>query len=104
MRMTSQISFWREQRRYNPKTSRYEGEPVMVDQVWGNVTDLGLTKSVQLFGNYAQRALVVRLMRPAVSGWSYLTIGKDGRKYRLQTARDVSKGNTLIVGEDNGQN
>ncbi|MBE8118010.1 hypothetical protein HCY76_07680 [Limosilactobacillus fermentum] len=101
MRMSHHLDFYSEAaKKYNPKTSKYEGGSALVDQVWGNVTDMGLTRSVEVFGNYAQKAVVVRLMRPVVGSWSYMTIDGGATRYRLQTAREVSKGTTLIVGSD----
>lgn len=102
MRMDSKISFYSEsKRRYNPHTSKYEGGTELVATRYGNVTDVGTVKSVQLFGDYKQNSLVIRLCA-APPKWSYLTIDDGKQKYVLQTMRKPLKLFTLIVGESNG--
>lgn len=100
VRMTSKINFYSEaNRQYNPVTHKYEGDTPLVFSTFGNVTDIGVNRSVEVFGKYDQQAKVVRLQSPVTVSWAYLTIDDQPTKYRLQTSRAVLKGNTLIVGE-----
>ncbi len=100
MRMDQKISFYSEkERKYNPHTSKYEGGPELVATRYGNVTDVGTSRSVELFGKYDQQAKTVRFSEPVTPSWSYLTIGDSPAKYRLRTERHPLKGVSLIVGE-----
>jgi len=91
-------------RKYNPRTHQYEGEPKLVDSMSANVTDVGTNRSVQLFGNYNQNSKVVRTIKEPPSIWDYVTIDNHDPKYVLQTSRKPLKYYTLIVGESNGKN
>ena len=100
MRMDSKISFYSEsKRRYNPHTSKYEGGTELVATRYGNVTDVGTNRSVELFGKYDQRSKTIRFSEPVTVSWSYLTIDDGPVKYRLNTERRPLKGVSLIVGE-----
>ncbi|MBB1086375.1 hypothetical protein [Limosilactobacillus fastidiosus] len=92
------------ERKYNPRTHQYEGEPKLVDSIPANVTDVGTNRSVQLFGNYNQNSKVVRTIKEPPSVWDYVMIDNHGAKYVLQTSRKPLKYYTLIVGESNGKN
>ena len=100
MRMDSKIRFYSEsKRKYNPHTSKYEGGNELVATRYGNVTDVGTNRSVELFGKYDQQAKTVRFSEPVTVSWSYLTIDDGSVKYRLNTERRPLKGVSLIVGE-----
>lgn len=102
MRFDHVIKFFdKSERHYDPKTHGYVGEEKLVSVLHGNVTDVGTVKSVQLFGDYKQNSLVIRLYA-APPKWSYLTIDDGTQKYVLQTMRKPLKLITLIVGESNG--
>ena len=102
MRFDQVIKFYdKSERHYDPKTHGYVGGEKLVSALHGNVTDVGTVKSVQLFGDYKQNSLVIRLYT-APSKWSYLTIDDGKQKYVLQTMRKPLKLFTLIVGESNG--
>lgn len=102
MRFDHVIKFYdKSERHYDPKTHGYVGGEKLVSMLHGNVTDVGTVKSVQLFGDYKQNSLVIRLYA-APSKWSYLTIDNGTQKYVLQTMRKPLKLFTLIVGESNG--
>lgn len=98
MRLDHEVIFWTDDEEYNPKTHQY-GEPKEVASAAASVTDMGTDKSVQLFGNYAQKAKVIRLAEPITVNWSYLTIDDDATHYVLNTARVPMQNATLIVGE-----
>lgn len=102
MRFDHVIKFFdKAERHYDPKTHGYVGGEKLVSILHGNVTDVGTVKSVQLFGDYKQNSLVIRLYA-APPKWSYLTIDDGTQKYVLQTMRKPLKLITLIVGESNG--
>ncbi|MGQ5376357.1 hypothetical protein [Lacticaseibacillus paracasei] len=98
MRLDHEVTFWLDDEEYNPKTHEY-GEPKEVASAAASVTDMGTDKSAQLFGNYAQKAKVIRLVEPITVNWSYLTIDDDATHYALNTSRDPLQNATLIVGE-----
>ncbi|WP_379823135.1 hypothetical protein [Lacticaseibacillus paracasei] len=98
MRLDHEITFWTDDEEYNPKTHKY-GDQKEVASAAASVTDMGTDKSVQLFGNYAQKAKVIRLAEPITVNWSYLTIDDEVTHYALNTARDPLQNATLIVGE-----
>ena len=89
-------------KKYNPHTSKYEGETKLVDSMPANVTDVGTNRSVQLFGNYNQNSKVVRTVKEPPTNWDYLMIDNHDPKLALQTSRKPLKYYTLIVGESNG--
>lgn len=91
-------------RKYNPRTHQYEGEAVTSKPYRANITDVGANRSVQLFGNYQQRAKTIRLTKEPPKSWDYLTIDGDDTAYVLQTMREPLKYYSLIVGESNGKN
>lgn len=102
MRFDHIIKFYdKSERHYDPKTHGYVGGEKLVSALHGNVTDVGTVKSVQLFGDYKQNSLVIRLYAVPPK-WSYLTIDDGKQKYVLQTMRKPLKLFTLIVGESNG--
>ena len=98
MRLDHEITFWMDDEEYNPKTHEYGGQKKVVTAA-ASVTDMGTNKTVQLFGNYAQKAKVIRLADPITVNWSYLTIDDEATHYALNTARDPLQNATLIVGE-----
>lgn len=89
-------------RKYDPKQHKYVGDEAPVVKLRANVTDLGTEKSVQLFGDYKHRALVIRLTKEPPARWSHLTLDGDSKKYVLNTMRTPLKYYTLIVGESDG--
>lgn len=98
MRLNHEITFWLDDEEYNPKTHEC-GNKKVVAVAAASITDMGTDKSVQMFGNYAQKAKVIRLAEPITVNWSYLTIDDDATHYALNTARNPLQNATLIVGE-----
>ena len=86
MRLDHEVKFWTDDEEYNPQTHEY-GDPKEVATAAACVTDMGTEKSAQLFGNYAQKAKVIRLTEPITANWSYLTIDDEATHYALNTAR-----------------
>lgn len=101
MRYDQTATFYEKgQRRYNPRTSTYEGGTQEIATIECNVTDLGTNRQVQLLGALKQGQKVVRLQKRPPEKWSFLVLSNDKeKKYLFTTALDVSKGWTLIVGE-----
>lgn len=103
MRYNSVIKFYSEGvKRYNFQTSKSEGEPKLLYEAMGNVTDLGVDRSKNLLDSIVQGAKVIRLVEPVNLKWSYLTIDDSPKKYRLKTVIKPSKYFSLLVGEDVG--
>ncbi|WP_056995168.1 hypothetical protein [Limosilactobacillus equigenerosi] len=103
MRFDSVIKFYSEKgKHYDPKVHGYVGGNQLVSEIMANVTDLGTTRSVQILGSINQEAKVLRLLNPEPPDWSFLTIDDGDKHYRRTTTRTVLKGNTLIVGGENG--
>lgn len=98
MRFDTVVKFYLNKRAYNPDTSRYEGGLVCVKSMLANVTDVGTTHSVKLFGKIDTQSKVIRLMNGIDFKWSYLTIGNSSKHYYQLTSRDPLKNHTLIVG------
>lgn len=104
MRFDQRIIFYSSSdRKYNPKTHQYEGGSSIVAKIYGNVTDVGTNRSVQVLGNLNAKAKTIRLVSEPPLAWSYLMIEGSDTHYRLTTDRKPLKGYTLIVGEDNGK-
>lgn len=100
MRFDTLVNFYSESdRRYSPKEHGYTGEVELVGSYVANVTDIGTNRAAQLFGNYEQNSKVIRLIESPPKKWSFLLIGNDEKKYRLETLRQTSKMFTLICGE-----
>ena len=103
MRYNSVIKFYSVGvKRYNFQTSKSEGEPKLLYEAMGNVTDLGVDRSKNLLDSIVQGAKVIRLVEPVNFKWSYLTIDDSSKKYRLRTALKPLKNYSLLVGEDVG--
>lgn len=98
MRLDHEVTFWLDDEEYDPQTHRYDDVKKVATAV-ASVTDMGTDKSVQLFGNYAQKAKVIRLAEPITVNWSYLMIDDNATHYALNTSRDPLQNATLIVGE-----
>lgn len=88
-----------DQQHYDPDTSEYVGTSPVIAEGLANVTDTGTDRSQELFGDFTRKAKVIRLRGHPPDGWAYLQIGESPAHYVMQTARQVLKGNTLIVGE-----
>lgn len=105
MRFDHEVKFYNTgKRKYNPKTSKYEGGTELIADVMANVTDVGTTRSVQLFGSIVQGVKELRLVEPINGVWAYLTIDDSPTKYRMRTTTTPLKNVSLLVGEDVGKN
>ena len=101
MRMNHVIRFYTQNTGYNPATGRHDNSAKLVATIYANVTDMGVDRSVQVFGNYNHQSKILRLESAMPKSWAYLTIDGDTAKYRMQTSRKPLKGDTLIVGDSN---
>lgn len=104
MRYDQTATFYEKgQRRYNPRTSSYEGGTAEIATIECNVTDLGTDRQMELLGALKQGQKVVRLQERPPEKWSFLVLSNDNSKhYILTTALETLKGYTLIVGEQSG--
>ena len=103
MRYDKVIRFYSDgKKRYNFQTSKTEGEPQLLFEVMGNVTDMGVDRSKELLDSIVQGAKIIRLIEPVIVKWSYLTIDDSLKKYRMRTTVKPLKGYSMIVGEDVG--
>ena len=101
MRYDTKITFYRDETKYNPKTSKREH----VKKSWSrfaNVTDLGTSKQVELLGGIKEGTKVVRLPSNNLPQWDFLTIEDNSIHYRFDSSVKVLKGFAMIVGKDNG--
>lgn len=89
--------------KYNPNTGEYDEPKINETVKRENVTDLGIERSLALFGDVIQGAKVIRMLRPFDGKWDYVLI--DSKKYEIMKHQDLSKKNTFIVREvvNNGQ-
>lgn len=105
MRYDTKVKFFsNEEKRYNPRTHQYEGGAKLVNQEMANVTDLGLTRQVEIFGAFKEGRKIIRLINKPPEKWSFLMLENDDKKYTLLSSLNPSKGYALIVGENNAKN
>lgn len=103
MRYDTIVSFFKDSDgKYNPRTHKHNNEPIFVDSIFANVTDLGLKNQVQLLGGIEQGSKTVRMPEKLNQDWDYMTIDGDEHKYRFVSSITVLKGYAMIVGEDVG--
>lgn len=103
MRYDQTATFYEKgQRRYNPRTSSYEGDAVEITIIECNITGLGTDRQMELLGALKQGQKVVRLQTRPPEKWSFLVLSNDDKHYILTTALETLKGYTLIVGEQSG--
>lgn len=101
MRYTDNVIFIKAQKsHYSPDLGEWtEQEPLKID-VLCNVTDLGTTRSKELFGDIKQEAKVIRTM-PLFNWIEFDYVEIDGKKYEEITNRKPLERNSLIVQEVN---
>lgn len=88
--------------KYDPEIGEYEDPVITKHKKLANVTDLGTDRSVALFGDIAQGAKVVRLLRPYLQKWDYVLIADEFgaiKKFKITTTRSLRAKNTFIVKE-----
>lgn len=100
MRYDTKITFYRDETKYNPKTSKRE-HVLNAFTRFANVTDLGTAKQVELLGKIIQGTKTVRLPSKNFTEWDYLTIMDNHTHYKFKSSIKVLKGFAMIVGEDN---
>ncbi len=104
MRYDTKIAFYDEiSKKYNPLTHKYESGTSLVCKIMANVTDLGLTRQMEIFGSIKQGRKTIRLVEKPPEKWSFLMLENSEEKYFLLSSIQVSKGFTLIVGESNAK-
>ena len=100
MRYDTSITFIKDSAdsHYDPDLGEWVEDEPTVTVTDANVTDLGTNRSVALFGDIKQGAVVVRT-QPLflVPEWDNIEIG--GKSYQLTTTRQPLDRNSLIVEE-----
>ena len=100
MRYTDEITFVKDssESHYDPHIGEQVEGKAERKTALANVTDLGTERSVKIFGNIRQGAMVIRTM-PLFSlpEFDYIEIGD--KAYKEITARNPSGRNSLIVQE-----
>lgn len=83
---------------YDPDLGEWIDDEPTITATNANVTDLGTNRSVALFGNIKQGAVVIRT-QPLfiIPEWDIVEI--DGKSYQLTTARQPLDRNSLIAEE-----
>lgn len=98
MRYDKKIIFVkREEGKYNPDLSEYEDDKDVETIKRANVTDLGIDRSVTLFGSVEEGAKVVRMLRHYKNEWDFILI--DGKKYEPTKKRDLRLREGFVVQE-----
>ncbi|MGM8139849.1 hypothetical protein [Enterococcus italicus] len=100
MRLINELTFVKTstETRYDPELGEWiESEPVKTVTT-ATITDLGTTRSVEIFGDIKQGAKVIRLMPLFIlPDFDWIEFG--GKKWELVTDREPDKFRTLIVRE-----
>lgn len=100
MRLINELTFVKTstETHYDPNLGEWiEAEPIKTVTT-ATITDLGTTRSVEIFGDIKQGAKVIRLM-PLFVLPDFDWIEFDGKKWELVTDRQPDKFHTLIVRE-----
>lgn len=87
---------------YNPDTGEYNEDKTSFTRL-ANVTDVGTSRSMELFGDLDTSNKVLRFANGVkLADWTYLTLPGSDTRYVKVTTRKPLKSNTLIVGENHG--
>lgn len=98
MRYDKKIIFVkREEGKYNPNSGEYEDDKDVETIKRANVTDLGIDRSVALFGSIEEGAKVIRLLRHYKDDWNFILI--DDKKYEPTKKRDLRLREGFVVKE-----
>lgn len=105
MRYDTKISFYDSSaKKYDPRIHGYTGGTKLIAEQMANCTDLGINRSMQIFGALKQGQKTIRLMKEPPTKWSFLMIENDDKHYQLSTYINVSKGYAMIVGTTDDSN
>lgn len=67
---------------YNPSTGQFDESVQTITKLPCNISQLGVERTVQLFGEMDKTILVVRLQRPYTQPYDYLLI--DNKRYSVR--------------------
>lgn len=100
MRYTDEITFVKKGKsKYDPDQGKHvELESSKKTDTTANVTELGVEKSITLFGSIQQGALVIRTM-PLFFAPEWDQIEYEGKTYQLTKEQHPSNLHTIIVEE-----
>ena len=105
MRYDTVIKFYDDaNKKYNPRTHQYNGGIEFVKAMMGNVTDLGLTRQVEIFGAFKEGRKTIRLVNKPPKKWSFLMLENNNEKYTLLSDLRTWKGYAIMEGENNAKN
>ena len=98
MRYNTKVTFVTEKNGYYDPEIGEHIEPSKIEKTKRvNMTDLGTDRSVKLFGEIVEGAMVIRLLRPYKEKWDYVMI--DNQRFKLVTKRSLPQKNTFILKE-----
>ncbi|AKP66101.1 MULTISPECIES: hypothetical protein [Companilactobacillus] len=99
MRFDTPITFYTDpSNKYNPETGQHDSTPTEVFKCWANVTDNGVQRNVETFGNYNIQTKTIRLVESINFNWSFLLIGNDTQHWIKKTKTSTSKVKSFQVG------
>ena len=67
---------------YNPSTGQFDEPVQIITKLPCNISQLGVERTMQLFGEMDKTVLVVRLQRPYTQPYDYLLI--DSKRYNIK--------------------
>lgn len=67
---------------YNPTTGVFDDASTVSKELPANISQLGVERTVQLFGELDKTILVARLQRPYRQPYDYCVV--DGKKYNVK--------------------
>lgn len=85
------------EKKYNPKTHKYDTEVAVISRYAG-ISDLGLKRTLELFGNLDKAYLVVRMRFSLNDDFDYCVIGD--KIYRPTMKRALRVNNSFILSEE----
>ena len=99
MRYADEVTFYKEEKTYDPDLGKQVVKRTDETKTIANVTDMGTQQSVAIFGDIKQGAKVIRLT-PLFVVPVFSFIEFQGKKYKLATQRTtLNSRNALIVQE-----
>lgn len=67
---------------YNPNTGQFDDATIVQTEYPCNISQLGVERTMQLFGEMDKTILVVRLQRPYKGAYDYLLV--KGKRYNVK--------------------
>ncbi|MED4083873.1 hypothetical protein P4637_03215 [Halalkalibacterium halodurans] len=97
MRFNQRITFVTEHNGgYNPGTGEHDEPSKEAETVACNLSELGIERTNELFGQIDKKIIVARLQRPYAKPFDYAEI--NGDKYNVKRQSDYRKGAFYLEG------